>query len=228
MSTQKPGERTPGKRHSHNVTGAEQGRKGGIASGKVRRALAEAGRRVWTKNETLEHMDYARAALAQPIPEHVIVRSIMHQFNQVRVGPDGNARNPITKTRAKKIIARVFADWAETYTDEAKKQQQRAITLAYDVIDMAKNGRVRTVGEGDAARTFVTKPSTHGYVQAVDHLARLQGTYAPEKNDVRLQGDMSDSTLNMIAGMSDREKRMSFEVARERYPHLFPDNVRPK
>lgn len=225
MASQKPGERTPRK---SPIGDPEIARKGGIASGKARRAKAECGRYVWTKNETLEHLDYARAALAQPIPEHVIVRSLLHQFNQVRVGPDGTARNPITKTRAKKIIARVFTDWAETYTNEVKKQQQRSITLAYDVIDMAKNGRVRTFGEGDAARTFVTKPSTHGYVQAVDHLARLQGTYAPEKNDIRLQGDMSESTENMIAGMSDFEKRRSFEVARERYPHLFPDNVKPK
>jgi len=224
MSTQKPGERTSGKPQA----GPELGRRGGIASGKARRAAVEAGRKTWTKNETLEHLDYARAALAQPIPEHVILRSILHQFNQVRVGPNGIARNPITKTRARKIIARVMADWAETYTAEVKKQQMRAITLAYDVIDMAKNGRVRTFGEGEAARTFVTKPSTNGYVQAVDHLARLQGTYAPEKTDMRLQGDMADSTENMIAGMSDREKRRSLEVARERYPHLFPDNVKPK
>lgn len=224
MASRKPGERT-----LRNLEyGPEQGRKGGIASGKVRRALAEAGRKVWSRVETQEHMEYARSALTQPIPEHVILRSILHQFNVVRVGPDGNARNPITKTRARKIIARVFTDWAETYTNEIKKQQVRAITLAYDVIDMAKNGRVRTFGEGEGARTFVTKPSTHGYVQAVDHLARLQGTYAPEKTDMRLQGDMSDSTENMIAGMSDREKRRSFEVARERYPHLFPDNVKPK
>lgn len=229
-----------GRLKNHEVKG--DARKGGRTHARKVAALKRVNTKVrhkWKPSETAEHMQYIQTALAGPHTEARVVQATLYEFNVRRVAPGTNqARNPINEKRAVQLIRRVLDTWSKSLKRKDARSinrlRARAYNYALQAVDMASNGKVVTirqgVPEGQTPPMVTVKPTVHGLVAALQHLADITGTNAPTKLEIDggEQVDEPQTLAELIGEMSDIEIRRNMAEAAQRYPHMFPDHVEAK
>lgn len=228
-----------GRLNNHEVKG--NAHKGGRTYARKVAALKKVNAKVrhkWKASETAEHMQYIQTALAGPHTEARVVQATLYEFNVRRVGPDGQARNPVNEKRVHVLMRRVLDTWSKSLKRKdaraIRRLQARAYNYALQAVDMASNGKMVTirngVPEGQTPPVVTVKPTVHGLVAALQHLADITGTNAPTKLEVTdgEQVDEPQTIAELIGEMSDIEIRRNMAEASARYPHMFPDHVEAK